>query len=328
MSADLRTVARGWRWGRRPIAPRSAQAHLPAAEPSVFPTSWARGPAARAARDAVQRFGLRPLVGTQLRPRVAGLDVLDRVEPPCVFVANHASHLDTALLLTALPHEWRRRTAVAAAADYFFDVWWRGFGSALAFNTFPIERRRRASGMPGRRAKAVGPADQPSTAAFGDRQRELGAAGSPAEMLADGWNVLVYPEGTRSADGWMGRFRYGAAYLAVATGVPVVPVALRGTFAAMPRGRPWPRPGRPPVHVRIGAPLRSAAGEEPREFGDRIRGGVARLLDEDASTWWEAARRAAEGATPNPAGPPVARWRRVWAASEPPTEPARLRAWR
>ncbi len=58
-----------------------------------------------------------------------------------IFVANHASHLDTPLILLSLPDEWRRRTAVAAAADYFFDTWWRAVGSAMVFNTFPIERR-------------------------------------------------------------------------------------------------------------------------------------------------------------------------------------------
>jgi 1-acyl-sn-glycerol-3-phosphate acyltransferase len=236
-------------------------------------------------------------VASQLRPHIAGLDVLERVDPPCVFVANHASHLDTALLLTALPEAWRRRTAVAAAADYFFDVAWRGFSSALVFNTFPIERGR-GSG-----------------------------ATAPAVLLDEGWNVLVYPEGTRSADGWMGRFRYGAAYLALAASVPVVPVALRGTFAAMPRDRAWPARGRPPVRLRFGPAVRAGPGEEPRAFGDRIRASLARLMDEDASTWWEASRRAAEGTTPDPAGPPVARWRRIWAASAPPGQPASRRAW-
>ena len=55
-------------------------------------------------------------------------------------MANHTSHLDTALLLTTLPVEWQRKVTVGAAADYFFDAWWRAIGSALAFATFPIER--------------------------------------------------------------------------------------------------------------------------------------------------------------------------------------------
>ena len=62
----------------------------------------------------------------------------------------------------------------------------------------------------------------------------------PAELLADGWSLIVYPEGTRSPDGFPGRFRMGAAWLAVQHQVPVIPVGLRGTYAAMPRGANWP----------------------------------------------------------------------------------------
>jgi 1-acyl-sn-glycerol-3-phosphate acyltransferase len=185
------------------------------------------------------------------------------------------------LILCSLPVAWRRRTAVAAAADYFFDTWWRAAGSAIAFNTFPIERRGGS------------------------------LSATPGDLLRERWNVVVYPEGTRSADGWMGRFRLGAAWLATEHGVPVVPVAIRGSFAAM-------RPGRVPVAVRFGAPVRPQPSDSPRTFAPRIHAALARLLDEDASTWWEASRRAASGETPDPAGPPVAPWRRVWANSEPP----------
>jgi hypothetical protein len=58
---------------------------------------------------------------------------------------------------------------------------------------------------------------------------------------------------------------------------------------------------------------------------------VAALIDEDRSTWWEARRRAASGAIPDPSGPDVAQWRRIWEQSESPQAdaPARtLRAWR
>ena len=295
---DVRKVARGWRWGRRPLVPRSAEPFLPAHEQPVFPTAWSRRPAARAAREVVQTAGLSPLFRSQVTTRIEGLDVLDRVDPPVLFVANHASHLDTPLLLTSLPAQWRRTTAVAAAADYFFDTWWRAVGSALAFNTFPIERRGGT------------------------------LSATPGDLLRDGWSLVVFPEGTRSVDGWVGSFRGGAAWLAVEHGVPVVPVAHRGTFAAMPRGQGWPSRGRKPVTVRFGEPLRARAGETAREFAPRIRDGVAALLDEDASTWWEARQRVATGTTPDPAGPPVAQWRRVWAQSQSPRVGTRARAWR
>jgi len=295
---DVRTVARGWRWGRRPLVPRSAEPFVPAKEQSVFPTAWSRRPAARAMREVVHTAGLSPLFRSQVTPHVEGLDVLERVEPPVLFVANHASHLDTPFILCSLPAEWRRTTAVAAAADYFFDTWWRAVGSALAFNTFPIERRGGT------------------------------LSATPSELLGEGWSLVVFPEGTRSVDGWVGSFRGGAAWLGVEHGVPVVPVAHRGTFAAMPRGQGWPSRGRKPVTIRFGEPLWAEPGEAARDFGPRIRAAVAALLDEDASTWWEARRRVANGTTPDPGGPQVAQWRRVWAQSESPKVPARPRAWR
>jgi hypothetical protein len=75
----------------------------------------------------------------------------------------------------------------------------------------------------------------------------------------------------------------------------------------------------------------AGADESVRDFAPRIKDAVATLLDEDRSTWWEAKRRAAAGAVPDPGGPDVAAWRRVWAQSESPVAdvPSRsLRAWR
>jgi 1-acyl-sn-glycerol-3-phosphate acyltransferase len=254
------------------------------------------------AREVAQKGGLEPLFRSQVRTDVQGLDVLDRIEGPVIFAANHASHLDTPLVLLSLPDEWRRRTAVAAAADYFFDTWWRAVGSSLVFNTFPIDRRGGTM------------------------------ATTPGEVLADGWSLVIFPEGTRSQDGWMGNFRMGAAFLALEHGVPVVPVAHRGTFAAMPRGQNWPSKGRRQLTIRFGEPLSPRPGEGVREFAPRIKAAVAALLDEDKTTWWESRQRAAAGATPDPSGPQVAQWRRVWEQSESPVSsegPAsRLRAWR
>jgi len=297
---DVRLVARGWRWGRRAQVPRSAEEWVPPARSTVFGTEWSRRRPAMAAREVAQKAGLEPLFRSQVRTRVEGLDVLERTEGPVIFVANHASHLDTPLILLSLPDEWRRRTAVAAAADYFFDTWWRAVGSSLLFNTFPIDRRGGSM------------------------------AATPGEVLADGWSLVIYPEGTRSTDGWVGRFRMGAAFLAKEHGVPVVPVAHRGTFAAMPRGQGWPSPGRRQLTIRFGEPVVAGPEESVRDFSARVKDAVAALLDEDSSTWWEARRRAASGATPDPTGPKVAQWRRVWAQTQSPSAEAparRRRAW-
>lgn len=299
---DVRQVARGWRWGRRSQVPRSAEPHVLPAPSTVFPSDWSRRRPAMVAREVAQKGALEPLFRSQVRTRVEGLDVLERIDGPVIFVANHASHLDTPLILLSLPDAWRRRTAVAAAADYFFDTWWRAVGSSILFNTFPIDRRGGTM------------------------------SATPAEVLADGWSLVIFPEGTRSTDGWMASFRMGAAYLAHTCDVPVVPIAHRGTFAAMPRGSGWPARGRRQLTVRFGEPIRPREGESVRDFAPRVRDAVAALLDEESSTWWEARQRAAGGATPDPSGPDVAQWRRVWEqTASPVAEPStgrRIAAWR
>lgn len=283
---EVRLVSRGWRWTRRSLTPRSAVPYTPAAAPREFPTAWARSAPARVAREGIHRFGLKPLAWNQTRPRVHGLDELDGLSGPVVFVSNHASHLDTALIMGALPPVWRDRIAVGAAADYFFDARWRAAATALAFNAFPVERH-------------------------GGKRVTDTALG----LLDEGWSLLLYPEGTRSKDGWMDRFRHGAARLCIEHDVPAVPLVVRGAFAAMPRGRRWPRPGRPPVSLRFGPPLYPVEGEYARAFSGRLSAAVARLWDEEDTSWWESLRRAADGETPSTAGPDAPRWRRVWESS-------------
>jgi 1-acyl-sn-glycerol-3-phosphate acyltransferase len=203
-------------------------------------------------------------------------------------VANHASHIDTPLVLCSLPKDWREKTAVAAAADYFFDVWWRAASTALVFNTFPIER--------------TGGKHATSTA---------------RHLVDEGWNLLVFPEGTRSRDGWMGRWRHGAARLCLEYDVPAVPIVLRGTFAAMPRGRNWPMKGRYPISVRFGPPIVPQPGEEVRSFSGRMQQDLARLFDEDRFTWWESLKRRTRGESRLPTGPAGPRWLRVWESTRP-----------
>jgi 1-acyl-sn-glycerol-3-phosphate acyltransferase len=295
---EVREVARGWRWTRRPLVPRSALPWAPSPEPREFPTAWARTPTAKAVREGILRYAFKPLVWTETDPRVEGLDNLEGLTPPVMFVANHASHIDTPLILCSLPNEWRARTAVAAAADYFFDVWWRAATTALIFNTFPIER------------------------AGGKR-----ATDTARKLVDEGWNLVVYPEGTRSRDGWVGRIRHGAARLCLEYGIPAVPLALRGTFSAMPRGRSWPLPGRMPISVRFGLAVHPQDGEDFRGLSKRLQQALAQLWDEDATTWYESLRRAAAGATPPMSGPAGPRWLRVWESTRPLPRPGRPRVW-
>jgi len=293
----LRQAARGFRLGGQRLVPASAEDFrlpLPGRE---FPTAWARGPAARAARSAFLGGIMDPLLHSQLTWTVEGAEVFAALGEPALIVANHASHLDATVLLCALPAAVRERTVVTAAADYFFESRWRGLSTALAFGTVPIDRSGGA----------------PST--------------TPVDLLRDGWSLVIFPEGTRSPDGARARFKLGAAYLSINAGVPVVPVGLRGTFAAMPRGRSWPVPGRPEVSVRFGRPLRPGAGDDVRGFTARLTAEVDRLVTEGETSWWASLPRpdqptpppgGSRAAVPAPGGGEPARWRKVWAATEPP----------
>ena len=98
-------------------------------------TGWARSAPVRGLREFVQMVGVKNVMRKELSVEVYGLDEFRRLDGPALIVANHASHLDTAVLLSTLPTRRRRHTAVAIEADYFFDSWWRASGSAIAFNT-------------------------------------------------------------------------------------------------------------------------------------------------------------------------------------------------
>jgi len=289
--SSLRRMSRDFRWGHPAAVPATAPRREPE-RPVEVSTAWARTPLARGFRAIAQGGVLAPLVRAEVSLTVVGLERLARLEgEAAVLMANHASHLDTAALLTALPAPVRARTAVLAAADYFFTAWWKAAGTALVFGTVPIERRGGT------------------------------ATTAPGELLADGWNLVVFPEGTRSPDGWPTRFRPGGATLALAAGAPILPVAVRGSYAAMPRGRSWPAPGRPQVRIAFGDPVRPRPEEDARALTLRVQDEVARLLEEDRSDWWSSLRRAAADERPALTGPPADSWRRSWEASRP-VEPA------
>src|SRR5436305_319734 len=204
---------------------------------------------------------------------IVGGDRLEALDGPVIFFANHQSHLDTPLLLSALPDRWRHRAVVAAAADYFFDSRLKGTLSALVLGALPVERGR-VDRRPLEQARA---------------------------LLDDGWSIVIFPEGGRSPDGWAQPFRGGAAYLSMHGGFPVVPVNLDGTGRVLPKGAK--RPTRAAVHARLGAPLRPRDGERTNSFAERIEQAVAVLADERATDWWTARRRAASGTTPALTGP-------------------------
>src|SRR5215217_2212361 len=214
--------------------------------------SWARCGYARALREGLLSFVLGPMTDWYLRRRAAGLEVFDDLAPPVVFVANHSSHLDTPTILRAVPRKWRNRTAVAAAADYFYNSRWKASGVALLFNTVPL----------GRNGGGLGE----------------GATDHVDRLIGQGWSLLMFPEGTRSRDGRIGKVRSGAAVIAARHGADIVPIYVSGTHVAMSPGQNWPkrRPGRllsrrHKVEVRFGQPIRPRDESHRREVMDEVR---------------------------------------------------------
>ena len=87
-----------------------------------------------------------PMLRNEITMRVHGLERLSGVAGPVIFYSNHTSHLDATIIMTSLPERWQSKTAVGAARDYFFDVWWRQAFTALVYGGFPIDRAKGGRG--------------------------------------------------------------------------------------------------------------------------------------------------------------------------------------
>ncbi len=151
-----------------------------------------------------------------------------------VLVANHQSHLDALMLTSGVPLRYLHRTFPAAAADYFFSSLPRSAFASVVINGLPFDRKTK-----GAESLAV--------------CRQL--LGNPGNVL------IIFPEGTRSATGDLGRFRSGIGRLVEGTDIPVVPAYLAGAYEAFPKGALFPRPRK--VILRIG---------EARSYGNLAAG--------------------------------------------------------
>ncbi|MDR1265204.1 MAG: 1-acyl-sn-glycerol-3-phosphate acyltransferase [Propionibacteriaceae bacterium] len=214
--------------------------------------SRVRGGARLVAQDVL----LRGAVWSMCKVSVHGRDLLDNLQPPFIVVANHSSHLDAPLIFGALPHRLSKRLATGAAADFFFDKKLKGMTTALFFNAYPVERK-------------------------GLRTRQ----GLTGQLLDEDIPILIFPEGTRSRNGAMGRFTPGVAALSISRDLPVLPVALVGAFAAWPYYRSIPPTNHPEVHVVFGHPLTALPGEIAHQFADRMRRAVAELHNTTAQAY-------------------------------------------
>src|SRR5947199_2471027 len=245
---DVRRVRRAWHWDTpRPHTWPERGAVIP---PSESDLGWARQEPVRSIRYLIQRVLLLPFTEAMVHPKVEGREWVRELERPVIFAANHSSHADTSLILHALTDSARDRTVVAAAADYWFKRPILGNIVSLFLNTFPFSRT-------------------------GGAQAQLH---SSSHLLKSGWNLVLFPEGSRSPDGRIQEFKPGIGHLAKETGTPVVPMRIQGGFQILPRHQQLPLPG--PVRVRIGKPMTPGPAEGSREFTARIETAVRTLSKE------------------------------------------------
>jgi 1-acyl-sn-glycerol-3-phosphate acyltransferase len=146
------------------------------------------------------------------RVDVVGAEHVAKLDAPCLFVANHQSHLDTLLVHAALPDHIKSRIYFGAAQDRWFikgrkKLILKPWYQSLVLGNYPIHR--------GGGAKAL------SYAGWLLRKRE---------------HVFLFPEGTRATGDELGEFKHGAAILAIENQVPVVPIYLSGLQAIRPKG--------------------------------------------------------------------------------------------
>ena len=207
-------------------------------------------------------YGLRSLVALVVRGWLRiwhRLEIAGREHLPAgnsfVMVANHASHLDALCLLAALPLRKLHRAFPAAAADYFFESTPRVWLAAVVVNALPFARQSHA-----RQSLALCHA-----------------------LLANPGNILIlFPEGTRSATGQMGRFKPGIGALLAGSDVPVLPCHLDGAFRAWPKGRIFPRPSK--LRLRIGAPRTFASVPPGKESACAIAAELEQAVRELENT--------------------------------------------
>ncbi|HVE81198.1 MAG TPA: lysophospholipid acyltransferase family protein, partial [Myxococcales bacterium] len=172
---------------------------------------------------ALLSFGQRVLYGGVFDVKVTGKTFIPQNRNFLV-VANHASHLDMGLVKVVLGDQGERLTALAAR-DYFFDTKLKRAYFENFTNLIPLDRT-------------------------GSLRESLRMAG---EALAQGYNLLIFPEGTRSTSGQLQEFKPTLGYLALTRKVDVLPLYLEGTHDALPKGSIFPKSTK--LAVRIGPSL-------------------------------------------------------------------------
>jgi long-chain acyl-CoA synthetase len=168
-------------------------------------------------------FGQKVLYGGVFDVQVKGKNFIPQNRNFLV-ISNHTSHLDMGLIKVVLGEQGERLTALAAR-DYFFDTPLKRAYFENFTNLIPMDRH-------------------------GSLRESLRLAG---EALNQGYNLLIFPEGTRSATGQLLEFKPTIGYLALTYEVDLLPLYLTGTYEALPKGSIFPK-GKD-LKVQIGPPL-------------------------------------------------------------------------
>lgn len=167
-------------------------------------------------------FGRRVVELLDIDLRVSGGDAL-REDRAYVYMSNHQSHLDIPILYATLPS----RTIRMLGKKELFQIPLWGHGLKAA-EFIPVDRSNHA-----RAVQSIAEAER---------------------LLRDGVCIYLAPEGTRSVTGKIGKLKKGGFHMAVDTGTPIVPVAIRGTIDILPRGGRVMQTGKR-VDVTIGDPI-------------------------------------------------------------------------
>ncbi len=191
------------------------------------------------------------------RPQVEGLENLPATGG-AIFAGNHLSVADELFLGAVVP----RHIAFWAKSEYFTGTGFRGWLTRSVVGGLGAIRVERGGG-----------------------RAALTAFDGAIPVLRAGDLVAIYPEGTRSPDGRLYRGRTGAARLAKAAGVPVIPVGMIGTDKVQPIGARMPRLGAGKVTVRFGKPLdftdRPDDRSSLREMTDEIMAEIQKLTGQE-----------------------------------------------
>lgn len=188
----------------------------------------------------VQQFWSRSFFWLMFLP--VSVDGQEHIVPgqSYVFVANHQSMFDVWLVYGWLPviFKWLMKAELRK-------VPFVGTGCKAAGHIF-IDRR--------------------STKAAMESLKEV------EKQLVNGVCTVIFPEGTRSLNGEVGRFKRGAFQIAWDLGLPIIPLSLDGCYEVLPKGKPFVY--RAPVHMHIGEPIDLKQFSDPNEAIEAVRNAV------------------------------------------------------